>query len=133
LEECTFSPNLNYSSLQPGRNINDFLERQKIYEELKKEKQEAILSTNKVNDYTFKPKINLTSDILMRADADRASENQNEKYERLCNKNYEKIQKKKEQLQQSLYAQYDYKPKINEVSRIIASSDRKNNKLSHSL
>lgn len=39
LDNCTFSPQLYYSSIQPGGNINDFLERQQVYNEIKKERQ----------------------------------------------------------------------------------------------
>lgn len=42
LDNCTFTPQLYYSSIQPGGNINDFLERQQFYKELKKEREVSI-------------------------------------------------------------------------------------------
>lgn len=90
---------------------------------MKKEKLEKKLnkSTMENNEnYTFTPKINVTSDILMRADAERANETSKEKYDRLSKKNFENIQKKKEQLESLHYAQFDFKPKINEISRLVA-------------
>jgi hypothetical protein len=71
------------------------------------------------DEYTFKPKINLTSDILMKTNTSRANENQQDKIDRLYKGDYEKIQNRKEQLESFYNAQYDYKPKINELSRYI--------------
>jgi hypothetical protein len=124
LQECTFTPQLYYTSLQGG-NIDDFLERQKIYDEIKKERLERKLSRSiDESRYTFKPEINLTSDILIRTDNNRARENQEDKIDRLYKKNYEKIQSRKEQLETFYYGQYDFKPKINEVSRIVGREHR---------
>jgi hypothetical protein len=111
---------LYYSSIQGGGNIDDFLERQKIYDEIKRERLERKLSKS-IDDtrYTFKPEINLTSDILIKADTGRANENHDERIERLYRTNYEKIQSRKEQLESFYYGQYDFKPKINEISRIV--------------
>lgn len=120
LEQCTFSPQLYYSTTTPGGNIDDFLERQKIYEEIKKERLERKLSKSiENNQYTFNPKINLTSDILMRADTSRANEDIKDKVDRLYRQNTEKIQNRKEQLENFYYAQYDFKPKINPISRFV--------------
>lgn len=120
LEECTFSPQLCYSTTQANGNIDDFLERQKIYEEIRKDRLDRKMSKSiENNQYTFKPKINLTSEFLVRADTNRINEKSAEKFERLCNQNYEKIVKKKIQLEEFYYSQYDYKPKINETSKYI--------------
>lgn len=120
LEQCTFSPNLYYSTTQPGGNIDDFLERQKIYEELKKERLERKLSKSiEHTKYTFTPKINLTSDILMKADHSRSNEDIKDKVERLYKEDFEKMRNRKEQLEKFYYAQYDFKPKINEISRFV--------------
>lgn len=122
LDECTFSPQLYYSTIQPSGNINDFLERQKIYDEMKKDKLERKInrSTIEINEtYTFAPKINMTSDILMRADIERANETDKDKFDRMSKKNYENTQKKKDQLESLHYAQFDFKPKINDISRYV--------------
>lgn len=126
-EECTFSPQLCYSTTYANGNIDDFLERQKIYDEIKKDRLERKMSKSiENNQYTFKPKINLTSDFLVKSDANRLNENSSEKYERMCNQNYEKILKKKIQLEESYYGQFEYRPKINEVSRYIGKENNVN-------
>jgi hypothetical protein len=118
-KECTFAPNLCYSTINGG-NIEDFLERQKLYEDLKKERLERKLSKSiESNQYTFKPKINLTSDLLMKTDLSRAGEEIKDKVERLYKDNYEKLKNRREQLESLYYAQYDFKPKINEISRYV--------------
>jgi hypothetical protein len=118
-KECTFAPNLCYSTINGG-NIDDFLERQKLYEDLKKERLERKLSKSiECNQYTFKPKINLTSDLLMKTDLSRANEEIKDKVERLYKENYEKLKNRREQLESLYYAQYDFKPKINEISRYV--------------
>ena len=130
LSECTFTPNINVTNPQgigmendiynSNGNIDDFLERQKMYEQLKKDRLEKKMAKVKSKDeYTFKPKINLTSDILMKTNTSRANENQQDKIDRLYKGDYEKIQNRKEQLESFYNAQYDYKPKINELSRYI--------------
>jgi hypothetical protein len=120
LNECTFSPQLCYSSTLGGGNIDHFLERQKIYEDIKKERLERKLSRS-IEDrtYTFTPQINITSDILVRADENRLKENNEDKINRLYKTNYEKIKSRKEQLETFYNAQYDFKPKINEISRLV--------------
>jgi hypothetical protein len=119
LNECTFSPQLCYSSTLGG-NIDDFLERQKIYDDIKKDRMDRKLSKS-IEDrtYTFSPQINITSDILVRADENRLKENQEDKINRLYKKNYDKIKSRKEQLEKFYNAQYDFKPKINEISRLV--------------
>jgi len=120
LEECTFSPQLCYSTTHANGNIDDFLERQKIYEEIRKDRLDRKMSKSiENNQYTFKPKINLTSEFLVRSDTNRINEKSTEKFERLCNQNYEKILQKKIQLEEFYYSQYDFKPKINETSKYI--------------
>jgi len=112
LEECTFSPQIYSNNIQG--NITDFLERQMIYDEIKKERIErkTTKSTTNLNDeYTFTPKINMTSDVLMRADLDRANESVKDKVDRLYKKDFDTIKKRKEQLETLHYAQYDFKPK----------------------
>ena len=99
-EECTFAPHLCYSTMQTGGNIDDFLERQKIYDELKKERLERRLSKSiENNNYTFIPKINITSDILMKVDHKRAHEEIKDKVDRLYKQDFEKIKQRKEQLE----------------------------------
>jgi hypothetical protein len=129
-DECTFTPQLCYSIAFANGNIDDFLERQKIYNEIKKDRLERKMSKSiENNQYTFKPKINLTSDFLVRSDPNRINENSIDKFERMSNLNYEKILKKKIQLEESYYGQFEYKPKINEVSRHIGKENNLNDTL----
>ena len=53
----------------------------------------------------------------MKADHFRANETKEEKIKRLCNKDAENMKNRKEQLESFYYAQYDFKPKINDISR----------------
>ena len=127
LDECTFSPQLCYSTTQPGGNIDDFLERQKIYDEIKKDRLDRKMSKSIENKlYTFKPKINITSEFLVKTDTNRINENQHEKYDRLSTQNYERILKKKIELEENYYSQYNYKPKINEVSKYLGRENSVN-------
>lgn len=139
LEECTFTPNIishsmitgddtegnqmNPSTIPNSGNINDFLSRQKIYEDIKRERQNRISQKAPKEECTFKPKINLTSDILVRTNTSRIAEN---KYNRLY-EDYKKIQNRKEQLESFYNAQFDFKPKINELSRFIGREPTVNN------
>lgn len=138
-ENHTFKPILINNCLNTNNtgNINDFLNRQKLYEELKKEKKEInksklafdnnnnnsksfILNNSNISNYKeFHPKINTTSDVLMRADHSRAQETFDDKIYRLYKTNFEKIQKRKENLKEFYENQNTYKPKINEISKFI--------------
>jgi hypothetical protein len=96
MKECTFAPKLNPMSnyllndnddYENGNedcneNLKDFLERQKMYENLKKEKLEKKIINNK-NNYTFKPEINSNSDLLVKCNPERYGEKLNDKYSRL--------------------------------------------------
>lgn len=142
---CTFTPIINNSSINQNNtfhkeyynksaihtmnnstmtcrndigNIHDFLNRQKIYEDIKYEKLEK-LRNKSVDIKLFKPQINTTSDILMRADISRSGETKEEKIERLYKKDIEKYNQRKKVLQEFYYSQYDFKPKINQVSKFV--------------
>jgi len=62
----------------------------------------------------------------MKADHSRSNETADEKIRRLCNKDAEQLKSHKEQLESFYYAQYDFKPKINDVSRNIARNSSVN-------
>ena len=134
LRECTFAPKVNpISNLLVSNNsqnfinsnnynnnidneMNDFLERQKKYEDLKKEK----LKKNKENnrDCTFTPEINSNSDLLVKCNPERLLEKNLDKYSRLY-QDAERIKQKKEKMQNELDNKYNYTPKINELSKFI--------------
>ena len=134
MKECTFSPKLNpmtnylinndyYSNNYNDDNFDneddmkDFLERQKKYEELKKEKLAKNIINNEAK-YSFKPEINSNSDLLVKCNQSRVGENNNDKYSRLY-QDAQKIKIKKEKLENELNNKYDFKPKINELSKYI--------------
>ena len=124
----------DFIDIKPKNNtyeINDFLERQKIFENLKKEHIYKYKLINKDNngrndELTFKPKINSTSDLIAKSDPERKGEDINDKYKRLYDE-AEKIKEKKEQLTNFYNAQYDFTPKINELSKIIGNLNNKKN------
>ena len=108
--------------------INDFIERQQIFDNLKQEhihKYKILNSENKEEkeELTFIPKINSTSDIIARTNPERMGEDFGDKYQRLYEE-AEKIKEKREQLTNFYNAQYDFKPKINEISKIIGNNKK---------
>ena len=144
LKECTFTPklnpvsnllvsnngqnyirdnninNINNNNIEENEayndNINDFLERQKKYEDLKKKKLEKNKESNK--DYTFKPEINSNSDLLVKCNPERLLEKNIDKYSRLY-QDAERIKQKKEKMQYELDNKYNFTPQINELSKYI--------------
>ena len=132
LKECTFTPkvnpisnllvsnnNINYNinNINNEENMKDFLERQKMYEDLRKKKLEKNKQNNN-QDYTFKPEINSNSDLLVKCIPERFNENQFDKYSRLY-QDAQKIKIKKEKLENEINNKYDFTPKINELSKYI--------------
>ena len=113
----------NYN-INNNSEITDFLERQKIFENIRKEKLTKYKILNNVNEnekndeLTFKPKINSTSDLLAKTNPERIGEDPNDKYKRLYEEAI-KIKEKKEQLTEFYNAQYNFTPKINEISKLI--------------
>ena len=91
--------------------MKNFLEIQKIYENLKKKKIKKNKKNNK--DYTFKPEINSNSDLLVKCNPERLGEKNLDKYSRLY-QDAQRIKQKKEKLENELNSKYDYTQKINE-------------------
>ena len=98
-----------------------FKERQELYLQKKKEKEEQNASKYSLEARcTFKPAINFTSEILVEADPKRGNETDHERLHRLSKKDpkyHEQIKKIKEQ---EVDSKYTYHPKINENSRMMA-------------
>ena len=131
LKECTFAPkvnpisdllvsnngqNMNYYNNENSDNMKDFLERQKMYEDLKIKNLEKNKEKNK--EYTFKPEINSNSDLLVKCNPERLLEKNSDKYSRLY-QDAERIKNKKEKLKNELDNKYNFTPKINELSKYI--------------
>ena len=127
----------DFTNIKQNNNINEinnFLERQKIFENIKQEhiyKNKIINNINNISkneELTFKPKINSASDIIVRTNPERIGEDIDDKFKRLYDE-AAKIKQKKEQLKSFYEAQYNFTPKINELSKIIGntiSSNKKN-------
>ena len=132
MKECTFTPkvnpisnllvsnnNINYNinNINNEENMKDFLERQKMYEDLRKKKLEKNKENNNYG-YTFKPEINSNSDLLVKCIPERYNENKLDKYSRLY-QDAQRIKIKKEKLENEINNKYDFTPKINELSKYI--------------
>ncbi len=113
----TFTPKL-YSTCQTEKgNIFDFLNRQKSFEKRRREKLEKKLNNSQL---TFTPDINPISDFIANEDVKR---NSKDKFYRLCKEDFNKIQKKKENLEKFYYSQFNFKPKINDISKIVGADN----------
>ena len=142
MKECTFSPNLNIMTNYDnsfdndfdkddddaynddmGENVKDFLKRQEKYEKIKKEKLKKNILDSCTN-YTFKPEINSTSNILAKCNPERFTENSSDKYSRLY-EYAQKMKQKKEKLINEINSQYNFVPKINEFSKYIGKKPEK--------
>ena len=120
LKQCTFSPKIISFDHDSKGNINNFLERNNYYDEIKKLKQKVKIDSYNMNQtYCFNPTINRYTDILIKSDKERANETSKEKYERLSKKDYEYICEKKNALKEKELARYTFHPKINESSKYL--------------
>ena len=70
--------------------------------------------------YSFKPKINITSEVICAADPNRGNEKEAQRIERLYREDKLKSQVAKQMKEKEAYDQYSFQPKINEISAIIA-------------
>lgn len=98
-----------------------FFSRQKLFEEKQKINKEKLIDKD-VGSYNFKPAINKNSEKLARTDAARiVEETGKNKFDRLT-KEAEKVEKHKKNIEEAHYAQFDYRPEINEKSRKMAQA-----------
>ena len=111
-----------------NKEIKSFLERQKVYENIKQEHlnkykfEYNINQNNAENDeLTFKPRINSTSDLIARTNPERVGGVFEDKYQRLYNE-AEILKNKREQLIEFYNAQYNFTPTINEISKLIGNN-----------
>ena len=90
-------------------NLKDFHERQNAF--LQKQQENRQKAANKFGDgaqCTFKPEINLTSEIICESDPQRGLENQEDRFQRLYEQDRQKIQVVKEMKEQEVYGQYTF-------------------------
>jgi hypothetical protein len=111
----TFTPKL-YSTCESEKgNIFDFLNRQKSFENKRREK---LAKKSKNSQLTFTPDIDPISDFIVKEDVKR---NSKDKFHRLCKEDFNKMQKTKEDLEKFYYSQFNFKPKINDKSIFVGT------------
>ena len=126
LEKNDLDKELNQNN-NKNNEINDFLERQKIYENIKKEHiykfklENNSKPKNGDEELTFKPKINSNSELIAKTNPERIDEDINDKYQRLYEE-AEILKNKKEQLIEFYNAQYSFTPKINDISKLLGNN-----------
>ena len=99
----------------------DFQTRQTEFIERQREKREAL--RNQYADeavYKFKPQINVMSDVICQSDPNRGFETKDQAIERLYSKEMVKKKVKTDLLEQEVYKDLTFKPKINQISARIA-------------
>lgn len=74
---------------------------------------------------TFKPEINLTSEIIVESDPQRGSETLGDKMNRLCVADKRKNDVIKEIKADEMYGQMSFQPKINKVSKALVEDYRR--------
>ena len=57
---------------------------------------------------SFKPEINVTSDIIMESDPKRGAETEDERYYRLYKKDFKRQEIAKEMVEKEVYSQYTF-------------------------
>ena len=99
----------------------DFLARQNEYKARQIENREKLRDKySEEVQHSFKPQINMTSEVICAADPDRGHESKEEKINRLYTKDQMKRQVERE-LKQDIYnSEYTFQPKINPISAKIA-------------
>ena len=127
-----FQPNISQSSKWINENsknfsgnMKDFYDRQNAFLQRQQEKrQDAASKYGEQAQCTFKPEINLTSEIICESDPVRGVEHPTDKYERLYAKDKKKQEVIREMMEQEVYKEYTFQPKINKISKAIAQDFR---------
>ena len=131
---CRFKPKVSATSKKileshpefQGKN-QDFLKRQADMQRRKRERGAQKAKRRNKNGgedphCTFKPAIGNAEKVLVHTRPERLAETNEERYERL----YKDDMKRKERLRESIrkehYDQYDFKPKINRISKMLGCS-----------
>jgi hypothetical protein len=126
---CTFQPNVNPKSEEILQHLrlynedNDFVKRQEILNaRIQKRKELLQEKENQNNVYSFKPNLNRTSIIIAESNLMRASENHNDKYERLAYKDKQKKEAIHQLIEDQYYQQFRFQPELNDISKSIGQS-----------
>ena len=115
----TYSTNTMANRTMRSDGGKDFHERQQDLLQRQHENREN-RRNEEGKEFSFKPKINSTSGIMIEADPERSRENANDKFHRLYNIDKRKAEQTRDMIEQELYGQYTYKPQINNLSRMMA-------------
>lgn len=107
-----------FQSSQGSEDIQDFLKRQEAYEARNRTRRE--IDKHGVRDKPrFKPTISATSHLLVESKLERIGETEQDKLQRLAFKNKQRNEALKECIREQYYAQYNFQPEINKISKII--------------
>jgi hypothetical protein len=124
--ECTFQPQINpvSSKILKGsqlytRNGGNFLNRQEIFQ-MRGETKRKMLEDKENRIVNAVPKITKTSKMIVEAKHSRAIETEEDKIERLAVKDKLRADALKEEIREQHYNQFNFKPRINDVSKTIA-------------
>eukprot|EP00347_Sterkiella_histriomuscorum_P013421 403364769 len=126
--DCSFQPHIsktsNYLSEKSDQfngNLKDFYDRQQAFLTKQQEKrQDNQQKYSQEAQCSFKPEINVTSDIIMESDPKRGAETEDDRYYRLYKKDSKKQEIVKEMIEKEVYQQYTFKPQINKISKTLA-------------
>lgn len=102
-------------------NKKEFFERQQAFIDRQLEKKEGLRAQySQEAQCTFKPEINITSEIICEADPKRGGESHGDKVSRLYAVDQMKREIVRENVAAEVYQQCTFQPRINQVSRAIA-------------
>ena len=90
-------------------NLKDFHARQEAFLQ-KQAEQRAEKERETYEKYSFKPQINLTSEIICESDPKRNNENGRDRIERLYQADQQRKEVIKEMKEQEMYGQYTFQP-----------------------
>jgi hypothetical protein len=71
--------------------------------------------------FSFNPQIDRHSDKLMKMDLTRSKESVDDKFMRLSQKDYERMQENKEEIKRKEYKRYSFHPKTNTSSKTVSN------------
>ena len=129
-KEYSFHPQISKSSAFMSEksdmfngNLKDFYDRQQQFIQRQLEKKEEFKKKfSEEAKCSFKPEINVTSEIICESDPKRGAETEDDRVMRLYKKDQKKQEVLKEMLEKEVYAQYTYKPEINKISKTLAKT-----------
>lgn len=107
-----------FQSSHGSEDIQDFLKRQEAYEARNRTRRE-IDKHGVRNKPKFKPTISATSHLLVESKLERIGETEQDRLQRMAFKNKQRNEALKECIREQYYAQYNFQPEINKISKII--------------